>query len=972
MRSVSMPADTKAARSDTKRQVLLSLPPAMVGPFREICPLPENFAASDPPGSKLGSGGGLAHLLHEDWVALGKPGDFVDWAVSAQKLAILAGGQSRRLPAYAATGKVLTPLPALRWGFGQRVDGTLLDFMLPEFDRILAAAGEHYPLMVCSGDVLLHLPKHIPVLPRADVLGLGMWVAPESASDFGVFFTRRDTPDELEFFLQKPSPEAIREIGAEHLFMVDVGAWLLSRDALRVLLEKCGWEKERGSFRNGAPCALELYSEFGRGLGRRPLARDEAISPLKAAVVPLRGGAFHHVGTSRQLIESISVLQNSELDQKVVTTMDRKPNSDVYIQNADFTFATRSARNRLLWVENATLASDEVLGARQIVTGVPPGFPSLSLPDGVCLDVAPIEQSAWCVRFYGFDDRFSGSLDDPACLWFGRPAKEWLEKRGIRHADLGCTGDTDIQLAPIFPVVEAGEVTAAFLAWLHAESPADNETHRALFLRRRLSAMQICEQANLRRLLESRKTHLRRVLPVMRAHHRSNPFYRLDLSSAAALYPPDQLAVPSGLDGFDAIHDAMFRATVRRHCGDKAAAQDEKEAFQFLRDTILRGVRRFIRAPRRTTLEDQIVWGRSPARLDLAGGWTDTPPYCFKAGGAVLNVAADINGQPPVQVFLRFANDPVIVLRSIDLGTTTTVRTWDELADFDRPGDSFSLARAALCLAGFHPSFLDHPPAGSLQEQLANMGGGLEISLLAAVPKGSGLGTSSILAATLLGTLSDACDLGWDLASLTSLSLALEQMLTTCGGWQDQAGGIHHGVKFLETKSGMLQEPHIRWAPETMLAQAARDGSALLYFTGITRMASGILREIVRGMFLNSSHHLSILGDIGTNAGYAFEALLRGRPEQLAECVARSWELNRRLDRGTDPPAVREIFERISDHLAGGKLLGAGGGGYALFLAKDPAAGKALRGLLEANPPNPGARFVDFSVSSTGLTITRS
>jgi galactokinase/mevalonate kinase-like predicted kinase len=99
---------------------------------------------------------------------------------------------------------------------------------------------------------------------------------------------------------------------------------------------------------------------------------------------------------------------------------------------------------------------------------------------------------------------------------------------------------------------------------------------------------------------------------------------------------------------------------------------------------------------------------------------------------------------------------------------------------------------------------------------------------------------------------------------------------------------------------------------------------------------------------------------------------LRERQEQLAGCIARSWDLNRRLDPGTDPPAVREIFARINDHLAAGKLLGAGGGGYALFLAKDASAGQEIRRILEANPPNRGARFVDFAISSTGLQITRS
>ena len=197
-------------------------------------------------------------------------------------------------------------------------------------------------------------------------------------------------------------------------------------------------------------------------------------------------------------------------------------------------------------------------------------------------------------------------------------------------------------------------------------------------------------------------------------------------------------------------------------------------------------------------------------------------------------------------------------------------------------------------------------------------------------------------------------------------------MLGTCGGWQDQAGGIYRGIKMAQTSPGTSQDLSLRWAPDRDLAEAARSGSALLYYTGITRRASGILHEIVRGMFLNSSPHLATLADIRDNAAETFEALLRGRWEDLCACVGKSWKLNCRLDRGTDPPAVRALFSESRDLLAGGKLLGAGGGGYALLLAKDPEAGSLLKRRFAADTGQPGSRFVDFSVSHSGLQITRS
>ncbi|MFM8810526.1 MAG: bifunctional fucokinase/fucose-1-phosphate guanylyltransferase [Chthoniobacterales bacterium] len=960
-----------------KGQFLLSLPPAMAEAFGQSgrYPFPEWFASCDPPGTKLGSGGGLIHLLHECWKKMGCPDSFKRWLLDSPKTAILAGGQSRRLPAYAATGKILIPLPVMRWSRGQRIDGTLLDYMQPEFGRIMEQSGTDYPLMVCSGDVLLDFPRVLPPLPQADLLALGMWVSPETASEFGVFFSNRTSPEKIDFFLQKPRPEEIRRRATERLFTVDAGVWLLGRRAIELLLTRCGWDAGKEMFREGKVGAYELYGEFGPALGCNPARRDAEVASLDSAVVALEKASFYHLGTNRQLIESVSALQNNRADQLRSAPMDRKPHPDVYVQNSDFAFTMRDPSNRMLWVENSSLEDDQRLGQKQVITGVPRGFPRLDLQEGTCLDVVPIRGGNYCLRFYGFDDSFSGLLGDEKCLWLGQPAKEWFRRRGMDLPSCGLDAETDLQLARIFPVVKSNEMSAEFVHWLHANEPRENNDCRELFLRQRLSAMEICEQADIAALSAARSKRMTNAMPVMRAHHKTNPFFRLDLSSVADSYPKGNIEAPPDLKGFDAIHDAMLRSEILRYADPSASEEAEKEAFGQLKRQVLDSVRHLVREPRRTTLQDQIVWGRSPVRLDLAGGWTDTPPYCFMEGGCVVNVAAEINGQPPVQVFIRVASEPVITLRSIDLGVQCRVETRAQLADHSNQGDPFALAKAALCLAGFHPGAIDadlHHPHATLREQLQEFGGGLEVSLLAAAPKGSGLGTSSILAGTLLGTLSDACGLNWDRSELVSLTTAVEQMLGTCGGWQDQAGGIYRGMKLAETSPGNAQELSLRWAPERDMIEASRSGVAMLYYTGITRRASGILHEIVRGMFLNSSPHLRALADIRDNARLTFEALLRGDWNELCVCVDNSWRLNCRLDHGTDPPAVRAIFEEGTDLLAGAKLLGAGGGGYALLLAKDPEAASLLRRRLAGLPGQTGARFVDFSISQSGMQVTRS
>ena len=167
-------------------------------------------------------------------------------------------------------------------------------------------------------------------------------------------------------------------------------------------------------------------------------------------------------------------------------------------------------------------------------------------------------------------------------------------------------------------------------------------------------------------------------------------------------------------------------------------------------------------------------------------------------------------------------------------------------------------------------------PKQQMQNEYRRMfGAGIEITLLSAIPAGSGLGTSSILASTVLGAVNDFCGLAWDKNDICSYTLVLEQLLTTGGGWQDQYGGVFPGVKLLQSESGFGQHPLVRWLPDQLFVQPEYRDCHLLYYTGITRTAKGILAEIVSSMFLNSGMHLSLLAEMKAHAMDMNEAILR-------------------------------------------------------------------------------------------------
>jgi len=954
-------------------QKLISLSPSVCAHFQELTGKrpPEWFAAHDPRDCRLGSGGGTMHLLREAWRAKGGGVGFEDWLVRERGLILHAGGQSRRLPGYAAEGKALIPVPVYRWSTGQRIDQTLLDLQTPFLEKVLGAAPEQSRWLIASGDVLVRTESFPARMPEADVTCLGLWGEPDQATRHGVFFTPRNAPEALAFMLQKPDLEEIRRCTRSHYFLLDVGIWILSGRALRVLLRKCmetgGTSSETAAWRD-----YDLYGEFGPAMGSEPKVDDPLVNSLSTAIVPLEGGAFYHFGSSPDLLESALRLQNRVNDQRRLLTTNIKPHPSLFVQNSRVGKGVLDERHSRIWIENSVIPAGWKLDTEHVLTGIPENEWGLKLPKGQCLELIPVKRGRSAIRPYGFRDAFRGACGEEGTRYCGRPLLSWLEERGLSLERLGIDPETDLQMAPLFPLVE-GEPAAGFIQWLIS---AEGDFAQDYLSLPRVSAEALLDEADLVVHAAQRMKCLAESLPLMARHHHRSVFFQVDLDHLATLWAAQDIPMPARLandeeDLFRSVREAMFRSQLERARGGSGESE-ETRAFGALREALMQSAIEQPVRPVRHCLDDQIIWSRSPVRLDLAGGWTDTPPYCFLQGGKVVNVAVELNGQPPIQTFIRVREEEGIKIRSIDLGISEEVRTYEDLRSYADMKSGFAIPKAALALCGFLPEFHEGKAPASLSELLEGFGGGLEISLLCAVPKGSGLGTSSILSATVLGALNEFCQLGWDAFTIGQRVLVLEQMLTSGGGWQDQFGGIFRGLKYLETPSGLDQSPKVRWLDDFLFKDPAVRPNLLLYYTGITRVAKRVLGEIVRGMFLNSQKRLRILGEIGENAEVLRDVLQEGDYARLASGVHRSWQLNQSLDPGTNTPEIARLLERIKPWTAGAKLLGAGGGGYLLIMAHDGEAAQQIKIALNGNPPNARARFVSLSISAEGMQVTRS
>lgn len=845
---------------------LLSLPPSLVPQFHAVSGLApsEYFCTSDPVGHRVGSGGGTSHLLRE---AAADSSFQLGTSPTERCIVIHAGGQSRRLPAYASVGKILTPMPPLE---GEPFGKTLLELQLPLFEQIMAAAPQSLRTLIVSGDVYISAASVLPSIPEADVVCFGIQASADRLMHHGVYAMPKSHPLNLDFMLQKPSVEEQQRWSDTHNLLLDIGLWMLSERALR-LLEK------RSHDDSGNLCFYDLYGQFGTALGMHPSSPDAELKDLSVVILPLPEGRFLHFGTSRDLLLSTVLLTS-------------QPNPT------------------MRWVENSDVHT-WTFSRENIVTGVPENDWNIHLADGQCVDMAPLVGGGRVLRPYGFDDAFRGGLNSESTTYLNRPIGEWLAARGLQPEDI--EGNEDLQNARLFPVCDDLKLQGELLQWMLAAKP--DPALRSIYLQScRLSADEISTKADLLSLMHQRIELRRRSF-------------------------------------------------------------DSEKAFMQLRQQLFTLYTLPLECPRLENLISE-VHGTAPLRIDVSGGWTDTPPSCYYYGGAVVNVAVNLNGSAPIRCTVRRFSEPLIRLRSKDLDSSEDVTTWDQLSDFAHLGSPFTISKAALALAGWLPRFAA-VRYDSLVHQLG--GCGFEVITESCVPAGSGLGTSSILAATVLGTISEAFCLGWSREDVALRTLVLEQMLTAGGGWQDQWGGIIAGAKLLTTSAGPIQQPEVKPLEQALWTHPDTAPCHLLYFTGITRTARQILGEIVKEMFLRVPIQRAQLDTMRRRAmemaqciNTALQQPMDISLQRYGELLSLNWDDNQRLDSGCNPPAVESIIRQVRPLCWGLKLPGAGGGGFIYMVAKNKRAAGEIRRILTSNPPAPSARFFEMSLSDEGLTFS--
>ncbi|KAM4018042.1 L-fucose kinase isoform 2-T2 [Anomaloglossus baeobatrachus] len=616
----------------------------------------------------------------------------------------------------------------------------------------------------------------------------------------------------------------------------------------------------------------------------------------------------------------------------------------------------------------------------------------------------------------GTDDRLELSGEGGSPTFLNMPWNDFFRSTGICGNDLWgcvCSQEPSVLSAPLFPVLHPSH-TLGVRDVLWFLNPKDQNTQRQLQLWRsswRMSWQQIRQHRDQERTLQARRElffsqaqdKVRRVLlgreersvmPIIRAAVLEGTHHQLlDTLDTVASTTDDAgvaartLACVADLLGWMAGREGGLRS-------GPAANKAWAPAYRLLEEgNMVQGVKllaeerelwlnrpaMLIRAARHYEGAEQILIRRAvmsssifvsiddkelpppgrwvaaecPARIDMSGGWSDTPPITYEHGGAVVNVAVLVDGQRPIGARARRIPEPLLRLHSksgpggAEIHLELTCRSLDDLQDYCQPQAPGALLKAAFICT----RTVDLTCDKSLSLQLAERyGGGFELQTWSNLPHGSGLGTSSILAGAVMVVLYEASGRSVDAESLIHAVLHLEQVLTTGGGWQDQVGGLIPAVKIGRSAPELPLHVMVErlQVPDGFLE--ALNQHLLLVYTGKTRLARNLLQDVLRNWYSRFPDILKNVDALVDTAEQCAESFRRGDVQRLGRCLSTYWRQKKCMAPGCEPLAVRRIMDTLQPHVHGQSLAGAGGGGFLYILTKKPNQSGVLRSLLEKTP----------------------
>lgn len=299
---------------------------------------------------------------------------------------------------------------------------------------------------------------------------------------------------------------------------------------------------------------------------------------------------------------------------------------------------------------------------------------------------------------------------------------------------------------------------------------------------------------------------------------------------------------------------------------------------------------------------------KAPLRIGLAGGGTDVSPYCDEFGGAILNATISLNANATIQT----TNDGKIQLEAMD-------RDEAEMHDWDI---TLPLNGHLDLLKGVY---------NRIQRDYPFKNNGFKLTTYVDAPAGSGLGTSSTLVVAIVGAFVEMLQLPMGEYDIAHYAYEIERNdLQLAGGRQDQYAATFGGVNYMEFYSNdkvIVNPLRIR---QRYLDEL--ENNLLLYYTSTSRESAKIIVEQSKNVTEKKSTSIEAMHQLKQQALMMKEALLKGQLDEIGRILDIGFEQKRRMAAGINNELIDNIYETAKKNGAsGGKISGAGGGGFMIF-----------------------------------------
>ncbi len=912
----------------------------------------------DPGGQRVGSGGATFHVMKY----ISEQSEEEHCFHNKRILVIHSGGDSKRVPQYSACGKLFSPVPR-ELPDGRR--STLFDEFMIGMSGMPARFKEG--MLVLSGDVLLLFnPLQIDFTFHG-AAAISIKEDVETGKDHGVFLS--DETGHVGNFLHKQSVEQLRSLGAvneQNAVDLDTGAIMLDCDLLERLFSLIGEngkivpekyerfvnEKSRISFYGDFLYPLASRSTLEQYLKEKPegefceellaCRREiwEAIHSYSMKLLCLSPAQFIHFGTTRELLNLVTEeIDNYEfLEWKgQVLGVEEHPGSCAY-SNSYIEKDTKIAASS--YVEDSYIYSGSKVGETCVISAVT--LRGQEVPSGTVLHGLKQKNGSFVVRVYGVNDNPKGTLEEGAAF-LGTTLSDFAAKSGLSQEEIWENGGHYLWTARLYPVCETVEeaVEAAMVILeLAAGNTAHAETYRSM---KRLSLQESFEQADIKEIVawqEKLGTQVRIAKFLLALEQRKS------IAEAATVFGHRGITEVQVQKLIEIAETSEFSIRMRLYyylskmTKGQTSEDLEDKCFRYLCDSLYEASIGQAPAEEAYHITKEEVTVELPIRVNFGGGWSDTPPYCNEHGGTVLNAAAKLGGIYPVVVTVKRIDKPCIALASTDSGAYDEFTSMEALQNCRNPFDTYALHKAALLACGIVPMKEQLP----FEELLKKLGGGLYLSTaVMGIPRGSGLGTSSILAGACVKAIFEYIGKEVTENELYTHVLCMEQLMSTGGGWQDQVGGLTNGIKMVTTKPGLLQEIQVEHLNIPAEALEELKERFVLIYTGQRRLARNLLREVVGGYIGSNPNSLEVLYEIQRVAVLMKFELEKGNIDGFAELLEQHWELSKRLDAGSTNTCIDQIFLSCEDLLAARMICGAGGGGFLQAVLKKGCTKEELR-----------------------------